>query len=212
MRGEQHGWPVQRDRALLGNVFNSNALRESLSTQQQSYSNPFRDESTVKNLDLATRKNNRQREFRMRAARDGHEEATADEPSLNLNLGKGKGNIAMRGKSSNSKSKGKGKSKSTKDSKSKGRSKSRGSAMSASMVTATGFPTFAPSHQAIGVPTSSPAVTPVACSPTSTFFPPDVRDFFQAPSGDSSDLQNELDSALTQIQVPSEFEQQCVER
>lgn len=201
-RGEQSGWPLQRERALLenGNVFGSDALRHSLSTQRQPYQDPFLDEPKAPNLNLSARK----RQFEFRA---GHEEESADEGS-----GKGYSSSSSSRSKSKSKGKGKGSSKSTMSSKSGG----KGMMSKSSGMSRTRHPTFEPKTK---MPTPSPTVgpTPVGtgsptCSPISGFFPPDVSDFFQAPTGDDSDLQNELNSALNDIQVPSEFEQQCVQR
>lgn len=232
-RGEQPNGskPLPNRRALLGNVFaDTDALRHSLSTQRQPYQDPFKDEPKIKNL--AARTQARQREFRkMGTTRDAHEpETAADEPMLDLDLrgkGTGVGKMVMRaknassgsskGKTSYSSGKGKGKGMSSK-SKTKGASKASAMSKSRSMSrpTRTDFPTFVPSSKPTIAGTVGPTPAPVAtgkptCANTG-FFPPDVSGFFGAPMGDGSDLQNELDSTLNQIQVPSEFSDQCVER
>ena len=205
------------ERILLGNVFSSEALKNSLSSQMPpAAADPFRNEPKIKESSLASRKFSRQPRNRKPLARAGHAASNSHpEPVLEL-VGKG-----GHSSSSSSKSKGKGgKGMSKSKSKSKSKSSSR-SRMSKGQPprppTTTTFPTFGPSL----VPAPSPSVSAApsllsgtatpTCSPTSGFFPPDVSGFFGAPSGESSALQTELDAALTQIQVPSEFGQQCVQ-
>jgi hypothetical protein len=211
-RGEQNGWPFPHDRALLGNVFNSGseALKQSLSTQRLPYQDPYFDEPKTKNLDLVSRQRNRQNEFQVRnmgTSRDAHEDPAPETSSS----------------STKSKSKGKGMSKSKSKSTMSTKSKSKGTMSTGGGMSVTSAPTLAPTLTVTEAPTLSPTGTPTlpptpvatdvpTCSPTTGFFPPDVSGFFQAPSGDSTDLQDKLNSALNDIQVPSEFEQQCVQR
>lgn len=209
MRGEQDAVTTQQHRSLI-NVFDAAALRNSLSTQRKPYQDPFRDEPSTNNL--ARRKHARQHEFgNMKSSKSYSDSDASEQPMLDLELrgnGKGKGKSMM-----GSKSKSTSKISSSSKSKMTGMSKGRGSRSTSKSVDAE-HPTFSPTESNL---TESPAPTVATdkptCAPNSGAFPPDVSDFFQAPSGDeSSDLQNELDSALSEIQVPSQFEQQCVQR
>jgi hypothetical protein len=123
---------------------------------------------------------------------------------------------------SSSASKSKATSKSTSTSKSKGTSKSMMSKSKSVMSSyksyyKTEHPTVSPTvvteAPTAAATTAAPVLTDKpTCAPDSGFFPPDVSDFFQASTGDASDLQNELNNALSEIQVPSEFDSQCVRR
>ena len=208
MRGEREGSPFQKNRRLLDSVLSADALRHSLGTQRASFqATPFKDELSVPGL--SGRKDARARQFRkMKSARDTVAPETATDtttPMLDIVLaGKGGKSKGMMGTMS-SKSKGKGGMSSTK---SKGKSKGMKSTSSADK----GLPTIAPTVH-IPAPTQTPMLTDKpTCAPSTGVFPQDVSGFFQAPSGETSQLQKELDSALSEIQIPSEFERQCAER
>jgi len=172
------------DQRVLKNVFDADELRHSLTTQREPYQDPFRGEPKVNTF--SARKNARQGEFRKMKMSYYYEELAdngdATGPLLDLHLGKGKGNQG----SSKSSSKG-----------SKGMSKSM-----------------------MGKSESSAPTTPAELTDKPTCFSPssltpDVSGFFQAPPADGGEgnaLQNELDSALNEIQVPGSFQTQCVER
>lgn len=201
------------DQRVLKNVFDADELRHSLTTQREPYQDPFRGEPKVNTF--SARKNARQGEFRKMKMSYYYEELAdngdATGPLLDLHLGKGKGNQG----SSKSSSKGsKGMSKSM-----MGKSKSAYSAKmnTPNLPVLTVFPTIGPSS--FGSESSAPT-TPAELTDKPTCFPPssltpDVSGFFQAPPADGGEgnaLQNELDSALNEIQVPGSFQTQCVER
>ena len=206
-------------RRNLGNIFASDALRHSLPAQKeplQLYHNPFLDEPSTKNIEA--------RNFEFRKMHSGdvlvleEVEVVDTAPDLYLVKGKGKGKGGSYS-SKGSKSKSKGRSKASQASKSKMTSKGKGKGGSV-FGPVTDHPTFSPTTTKPPNLTASPAptVTPElserpTCAPNGGVFPPDVSDFFQAPSGgERSDLQQELDNALKEIQVPTEFQEQCVRR
>ncbi|CAB9497849.1 expressed unknown protein [Seminavis robusta] len=227
MRGELEEGGAFKRRSLI-NIFEAAELRKELARKRKAYEDPFRDEprvisipsrathSTIQ-LDRDFRKTNRQ-------GRDGHEAPTevameeimmeehvyyASSRSKSRKGKGGKGKSKSASKSRKSKGKGKGRSPVASTSRSKGM-------MAMSVIVYTPSPTYVPTPQVTIPETDAPTVTPVitdkpTCAPTNGFFPPDVSGFFGQPSGDGSDLQSELDNALNEIQVPSEFVEQCVE-
>ena len=228
MRGEKEGSSFEKNRRLLDSLQRADELRHTLANQRAAFqggTSPFKDELNIPGL--TGRNDARARQFRkMMMSRNNHADATtqtqADMAELNgvvtvpmlesvlsskgmmassTSKGKGKGGSSSRSKgSSASRSKGKGKG--------KGRSKGASSSRSSSLD----HPTYSPTTM-VGAPTQAPRLTDrPTCAPSSGVFPEDVSGFFQAPSSSSSQLQKEIDSALAEIQVPNEFQEQCVER
>lgn len=240
MRGEQEGSPFQKNRRLIDSLQRADELRHSLANQRTAFqggASPFKDELNIPGL--SGRNDARARQFRMmNNGRDKHDAAETTDPAADTHTdaldgvvsvpmldsvltGKGgrKGMMMMMTMSSRSKGKGKGGSSSSSRSRSKGKGKGKGSkskgkskGMRSSDSSDKRHPTFMPTTMA-GAPTQAPRLTDKpTCAPSSGVFPQDVSGFFQAPTGTSSQLQKEIDSALSEIQVPSEFQEQCVER
>ena len=231
MRGEQEGGPFQKNRRLIDSLQRADELRHSLANQRTAFqgsTSPFKDELNIPGL--TGRNDVRARQFRkMMNGRDNHDAAETTSaatdthtnaldgvvsvPMLDSVLsgkGSGKGMMSM---SSRSKGKGKGGSSSS-SSRSKGSrtSKSKGKSRSMTSSDSVDHPTYMPTTM-VGAPTQAPRLTDrPTCAPSTGVFPEDVSGFFQAPTGTSSQLQKEIDSVLSEIQVPSEFEDQCVER
>jgi hypothetical protein len=216
------------ERRKLGiNVFDAAELRKNLASQRTEYKNPFENEPSINKVqprsntyELARHKTQTAHDEQTVLTLSVTTEVALDQvvevhstPVLDIDLsGKGKGG---KGKGSDGRSKG---SKSS-QSKSKGKgdaSVTTGGSMKGSMMTYTDFPTISPvphfdSSDGTGGPTPTSGLTnKPSCPPSTGFFPPDVSGFFgKPPVGDSSDLSNELNNALNEIQVPGAFNQQC---
>lgn len=113
---------------------------------------------------------------------------------------------------------GKGASKSKSTSKSKSKGKGGSKSRSKSRFVFNTFPptggTAQPSQVATGPsrPPSTllPGPTCPPTIPTEGFFPPSVGGFFQAQPEEIANLQQQLESTLEEIQVPNEFNDECV--
>lgn len=226
MRGEKEGSSFEANRRLLDSLQRADELRHSLANQRTAFqggASPFKDELSIPGLQ--GHNDARARQFRkMMMSRNNHAAATTETHSDMANLNgvvtvpmldsvlSSKGMMTTSGRS---KGKGKGgsssRSKGSSSSKGKGKGKGKSKGMSSIPSSRTHHPTFSPTTM-VGAPTQAPRLTDrPTCAPSSGVFPEDVSGFFQAPSGDSSQLQKEIDSALTEIQVPSEFQEQCVD-
>jgi hypothetical protein len=219
------------ERRKLGlNVFDAAELRKNLASQRTEYKDPFENEPRINmvparsnNYELARHKTQTTdagqtavlvQGIGLEVTEVALDEIVEQQPVLDIELsGKGKGG---KGKGSDGRSKG---SKSS-QSKSKGKGDpSIKSMKSSSMMSYTHFPTVSPTpHSGPSNPGGTNYPTPTSgltdkpsCPPSTGFFPSDVSDFFgKPPTGDSNDLANELNNALNQIQVPAEFNQECV--
>lgn len=266
-RGERKLSKAKRE--LNGNIFDIDALRHSLQTQNERvpYQDPFLGEPTLNHLDI-------EHDARNHAFRNRHKKSAKKSLSVTAKTAKsGKAtkepqaaadsvlHLATKGKgkskrkssyetiaasSSLSKSKGKGKSgkssyysyssasgksgkssyyyhssASGKSGKSRSRSSGKGkgkgkrkSVIAKGSYYFTKHPTIAPTvdpgtPSPMTMPPTSLAPRPT-CPPGSGFFPEDVSDFFGMPSSSSGSLEDELNDALNQIQVPGGFADQCI--